>query len=284
MKGLRMFGGRRPVPPEYPPIDEIESAITQICVPGALCYARVWGTNQGLSCELSFNTASATTAGGALEITLREATIELTSPMAAPEWTWNEGLLETAESITSSLEQTNAATQSGTETQTQSRDSKIVGKVKVGFPIGAGVEVGSDIGEGATAESSSARTDTRQAKFTREVRHIKIEKRPASFRVNFSAHPLEDLSDLNTRLTHLPLLDVPEPAVVDLGQISLDLLMSYDPDGEDVRHAFHIRKATGAWRPLKDNPKRALLAELLVSKFLPDLHQAQRLFPKQETS
>ena len=143
----------------------------------------------------------------------------------------------------------------------------------------ASAEIGSELREGGRTETRSARTQLNQTKFTRDIRHMKVEKRPTCFRVHFKADPLEDLSDLNTRLTRLPLVDVPEPAALEMNRISVDLHMSHDPDGDEVRHAFHIRRATGAWRPLKDNPKRAVLAELLISKFLPDLHEPQRLFP-----
>jgi hypothetical protein len=95
-------------------------------------------------------------------------------------------------------------------------------------------------------------------------------------------YPFDDLAALNVGLARLPLLDVPEPASVDFNAITMDLSLRLDADDDAVRHAFHIRNATGRWRPLATSVHKRILAELLLSKFLHPLHETRRLWPLEQ--
>jgi hypothetical protein len=111
------------------------------------------------------------------------------------------------------------------------------------------------------------------------ARHIEVQHRSDAFRIRFSAYPLNDLAALNTNLARLPLVNVPEPAALDLTQVTMDLSLRLDDELGEVRHAFRIRNASGAWRPLVGSLHKQILAELLLSKFLHPLHDRQRLWP-----
>lgn len=262
-----------------PPLIEIEHAVVELRRVGALCYVRAWGTNQGLSMEVSFNTADVSTPSGGLEVCLREATINIASPQAAPDWTWNEGFLEIAEHQTSTMEQSFGSSESEGTVSARDFGSKLTGKGKVTIPI-ASAELGSEIHDTRRTESKADRGRSRDTKLSRVVRHIEVQRPPGGFRIGFSAHPLDDLVALNTSLARLPVLDVGQPSALDFTKLTMDLRLRLDPDGAEVRHAFHIRNATGAWRPLVGSLHKRLLAELLISKFLRPLHDDHRLWPQ----
>jgi hypothetical protein len=269
-------------PPLGPTLPDILHSIDVLRAPGNLCYARLMVTNQGFSAELSFNSVSAKTGSGIIEVCLREAAIELTSPLAAPDWSWNEELLATAEASIANVEQTDGESRARSDVQVHDLDARLGGRGGIKLPL-VDAMLNTEIRQGRKTESRDDQALNRSTRVTREVRNIGVEKRAESFRVRFSAHHREDLSDLNPRLARLPLLDVPSPAALDFNQVHVDLILSHDTGAEEVRHAYHIRTATGLWRPLTNRPNRRALAELLLSKFLPDIHDPQRIWPPEAT-
>jgi hypothetical protein len=261
-----------------PPDSEIEAAINQLRSTGALCYVRLWSTNQGISGELSFNTAEAVTTTGTLEIRLKRARIDLGSTASTQHWSWNEELMDAANANISSVEETHGQAYAHSSLQGSTSEAKIEAEAKAGIP-GFAATIAAKIGLSTKDEETLQNSANRQSKFTRPVHHIKAEHRGLSFRLEFEAFPLADLSYLNTHLTRLPLLDVPEPSALDLNNLQVQLRLSYDGEANEIQHAFAISKATGAWRQLQTSTNRRAIAEVLLSKFLPKLHEPLTLWP-----
>ena len=265
-------------PPAGPPTPEIEAAIHQLRSPGALCYVRLWSTNQGISGELSFNTAEAVTTTGTLEIRLKRARIDLSSTASTDDWSWNEELMDTANANVSNVEETNGHAYAHTVLQGSASEARIETDAKAGIP-GLAASIAAKMGFSTKDEETLQNSANQLSKFSRPIHHIKTEHRGAAFRLEFEAFPLADLSYLNTHLTRLPLLDVPEPSALDFKGLKVQLRLSYDGEADEIQHAFAISKATGTWRQLQTSNNRRAIAEVLLSKFLPELHTSQTLWP-----
>ena len=272
-------GRKPPTRLQGPPVADVEAAVAQLRAPDALCFVHLTTTNQGLSAELSFNTATSETHSGRLEIALREAAIEVASPLVDPQWTWNDSLLETARGSMSMVEVLSSATEGTAARTDDGTEASVSGMAQVAALVAKG-EVNSKIQERRSSQTERSASRGVQSKVTRMQRHIRVERRSGAFRLEFFAGTNDDLVDLNTELTRLPLIDVPAPGDLDLQAVTLDLHLSFAEESSGVRHAFHIRRATGMWSQLSDHANRRILAEILISKFLPEIHAAQRLWPK----
>lgn len=264
--------------PEGPPLPEIEAAINQLRLPGALCFVRLWSTNQGIAGELSFNTAEAATATGTLEVRLKRARIDLSSTASTDGWSWNEELADTANTNISTIEETHGRASAHTLLQGSGTEGRLETGGKAGIP-GLGATLAAKTGRTTKDEKTRQASENTQIKFTRPAHHIKTEHRGAAFRLEFKAFPLDDLSYLNTHLMRLPLLDVPEPSALDFTGLQVQLRLSYDAEADELEHAFAISNATGTWRQLQTSTNRRAIAEVLLSKFLPQLHAPQTLWP-----
>lgn len=276
--GIFRPGPKEAAKPAGPPLADIEEAIAQLRAPGAMCFVQLSKTNQGLSAELSFNSARSRTPSGQIELVLREAVIEVWAADADTTWSWNEALLETADQTSDIVEVVRSSNEEANSSTVEDLNAKVAGKGNVSA-LFAKAELGAEVAERRSQQRGALSTRGAELKVARVLRHIKVQRRDGNFRLEFSAGAQENLIDLNTKLNRLPLLDVPSPSELDLGSVRMDLHLSLDTAGPVVRHAFHVRQATGAWGQLASSHRR-ILAELLLSKFLPEIHEPQRIWPK----
>jgi len=266
-----------------PSLADIEMAIGSIRAPGALCYANLRTSNRGLSGGFTFNMAQAQTPSGDLEVVLKEAVFEVRGAREPAAWDWDDDFLEAAKDTISSIEQTDGATRGRTEQNSFDLMAKLTGRGKIGGPL-LSVEGGADIEDKRQSLTKDEQSRNRQTKYVEEFQHIKFDRPPGAFRIRLSARPFPDLSDLNVRLARLPLFVTPELTQNDFANLTIDMVLSVDVGSEPLRHSFAIRKATGDWRCLEREPNKRILAELLISRFFPEIHATQRLFPQEEIS
>jgi len=204
------------------------------------------------------------------------------APGSAAAWSWDEEFSETARKLTSTIEIAEGAENTSSRSDGQETEGKVEARVEPRLPFLSGF-VSASVRQAVRDEDKASQARKREVRESRSEPHIRHERPgPGRFRMSFSAYPKTDLSELNPSLVRMPLIYVPEPSTLDFTTIRVDLHLAYDDGDNAIRHAFAIHRASGAWRELKDNCNKRILAELLLSKFLPQLHATQRLFPHDE--
>jgi hypothetical protein len=260
---------------------EMLQALAALRAQGSLCYLNLTTTNQGVAAEFSFNTVVVETSSGKLEIALKEAVIEIRSAHLDPSWAWNHQFLEVADSLTSEAELIHSSNNLASRARTSQLDSKLNARGKLKAIFGE-VEIGSSLSAADKAEARSDVSRGENLKRAWEDPHIQVARDATRFRIEFTPGPFRDLIPLNTKIGRLPLLDLSEPASLNLDEVTATLFLNSDLQAGVVRHAFHIRQATGQWRVLAESPERRAVYELMLSKFLQPAHEPQLLWPHGE--
>lgn len=214
-----------------------------------------------------------------IEVVLREADLEFSSPVEGAEWTWTETVTELTKALERTWQVQDVEGESASKARSRESEARggISGKlVSHHLPW----KVAPKDAPPASSTPGATATGARHVTWSKTDYPLKISKARGQARLQFWSGLEEDLVRLNPHLTQLNLLEFKDDPRWTVDTTEVQLLLKLDKGSAGVRHAFAVKRASGPWAPLADDPTKAALSELLLSKFVEPLHDDLRLWPR----